>query len=83
MTEEYGKREHPRFYYSFMLLILIPVILIFASMAFDLVFNAGANLVVHLSALVFYSVPVFGCGVGYNRRGINPAVRGALDDPDR
>ncbi len=66
-----------------MALILIPVILIFAEMAYDLVFNAGANLVVLLATFVFYSVPVFGCGVGYNRRGINPAVRGPLDDPDR
>ncbi|RDE16283.1 MAG: hypothetical protein C4K47_01845 [Candidatus Thorarchaeota archaeon] len=80
---EYGKREHPTFYYAFMGAILAPVILIFASIVYDILFNGGAFFVVNLFGLGLYVVLVFGCGVRYNRRGINPAARGPLDDTDR
>ena len=83
MTAEYGKREHPRFYYAFMGALLAPVILIFASIAYDVLFNGGALLVVNLFGLGLYVALAFGCGVGYNRRGINPAARSPLDDTDR
>ncbi len=65
-----------------MLPVFVILIFIFTSMIRDLVVNSGANLVVHLAALVSVCVIAFGCGVTYKRQSVYPAGHGPLDNPD-